>query len=410
MIRLGNIAEWLFYGLFFVFPLFPRLTSLLLAGLLLIGLITTRLGQYKVKWRTHRVPIILFVSFFVLHMVSLLYTENMTAGWKAIEIKLSFLLVPLLFMQSLTFRIERLRAVFLAGLVVASAVCIVHSFYIASDIGIENAFAVSRFSFLIHPSYFGALLVVGLVTLYSYPLGKQFRFVRAMNLLIGLLLLFSVYATTSKQAFISLVLVIAVIVVWEFMRPNNRYLKWSVVGGSALLLLIVFGTKNTISNRFEEMFSVVKERDNVNTASTESNRTRVLVWSSAMELIRENPIAGVGAGDGVNALIERNRLNGFTGVVEKKYNAHNQFLATSISVGSIGLMLLCLILLSALITAIKKRHLWSILVIVILTSSLSTESFLEKQTGVVPFVLLISIIVFGHAFSGISKDKETDLA
>jgi O-antigen ligase len=410
MIRLGKIAEWLFYGLFFMFPLVPRLTSLLLAGLLLIGLITTRLDQYKARWKSHRVPIILCISFFLLHLVSLLYTEDMEAGWKAVEIKLSFLLVPLLFIQSLTFRVGRLRVAFLSGLVAASAVCIVHSFYISSDIGIENAFAVSRFSFLIHPSYFGALLVVGLVTLYCYPLGKHSRFVKGMNLLIGLLLLFSLYATTSKQAFISLVLVITVIVVWEFMRPNNRYLKWSVVGVSALLLLIVFGTKNTISKRFEEMFVVVKERDNVNTASTESNRTRVLVWSSAMELIRENPIVGVGAGDGGSALIEQNKLNGYTGVVEKKYNAHNQFLATTIAVGFVGLLLLCLILLSTLITAIKKRHLWSILVIVILASSLTTESFLEKQTGVVPFVLFVSIIVFGHAFSDVRKDKETDLA
>ena len=191
-----------------------------------------------------------------------------------------------------------------------------------------------------------------------------------------------------------MLLVAFVVLIREFVRVKSRYLKWSLIVIPIAVLCLVFGTENSISNRFKEMYDVIQNRKAVDRASAESNSTRVLVWDSAIELICENPIAGVGAGDGVNALIQRNNEKGFTGVVEKKYNAHSQFLTTAISVGSIGLFLLFLILLWTLFKAIKTRNLWAILLVVVMVSSLSTESFLEKQAGVVPFVLFVSLVLF----------------
>ena len=394
MNRLSQIAEWLIYGLFFVFCLFPLATSPLLGGVLLCGLIRTKPMDYKKSWASHSSVVLLFLSFFLIHLLSLLYTEDLSAGWKAIEIKLSFVLVPLLFLQSLQFRFDQLRIAFISGLVLSSIICIVHAFSISGEIGIGNAFAVSRFSFLVHPSYFGAMLVIGLCTLYCYPIKLTGSWSKAVGPLIGILFLFSLYSTTSKQAFISLLLVAFVVLIREFVRVKSRYLKWSLIVIPGAVLCLVFGTENSISNRFKEMYDVIQNRKAVDRASAESNSTRVLVWDSAIELICENPIAGVGAGDGVNALIQRNNEKGFTGVVEKKYNAHSQFLTTAISVGSIGLFLLLLILLWTLFKAIKTRNLWAILLVVVMVSSLSTESFLEKQAGVVPFVLFVSLVLF----------------
>ena len=62
MNRLSQIAEWLIYGLFFVFCLFPLATSPLLGGVLLCGLIRTKPMDYRKSWASHSTVVLLFLS------------------------------------------------------------------------------------------------------------------------------------------------------------------------------------------------------------------------------------------------------------------------------------------------------------------------------------------------------------
>ncbi|MBL4734406.1 MAG: O-antigen ligase family protein, partial [Flavobacteriales bacterium] len=114
----------------------------------------------------------------------------------------------------------------------------------------------------------------------------------------------------------------------------------------------------------------------------------------AVGLIGDNWIFGVGTGDVKDELIARYAENGLTGIVEKRLNAHNQFLQSFAALGIFGFLSLLIALLAAAIYAIKRKNLVYFMFVIIIIVNALTESILEVQAGIVFYTFFNSLFMF----------------
>jgi O-antigen ligase len=155
-----------------------------------------------------------------------------------------------------------------------------------------------------------------------------------------------------------------------------------------------------LSTRLKSGMAVFSGKD-IDPTTTESNAARILVWRSSMKVIQENFVFGVGTGDIKDKLKAQYLKDGYTGVAELNMNAHNQFLNTHVAIGIVGSLTLLLSFIFAYLRSLKQEKTLSIIVL-ILFSSLLTESFFETQAGIIPGAFFLAFIGFG-CFQGMKK-------
>jgi O-antigen ligase len=125
--------------------------------------------------------------------------------------------------------------------------------------------------------------------------------------------------------------------------------------------------------------------------SIESNVVRRMIWVCGFELIRENPW-GVGSGDANAALMKKYEEKGMTGAMSKEFNAHNQFMQTSIALGFIGGAFLILLIVVFFFYSMKVKN--SMLSVFLIVTSLNflVESMMETESGIVFIVLFLCFL------------------
>jgi O-antigen ligase len=101
------------------------------------------------------------------------------------------------------------------------------------------------------------------------------------------------------------------------------------------------------------MISVVSSRD---TSSGSTTAARVEIWNVSSKLIAQRPLFGYGTSDEKKVLLEAYEEGGFYDFVEKKLNAHNQFLQTGIAIGFVGMLVLILMLLIPLYFSLRNKY------------------------------------------------------
>ena len=134
-----------------------------------------------------------------------------------------------------------------------------------------------------------------------------------------------IYATGSRSGLISLfsILIISLI----YLLFNKR--KKRLVIGFFLIAALLSGCmslKTTRSLLTSEVTSL--DYDRIRTADP-----RFQIWESAIEIINENPLVGVGYSEVKSLLIEKNRARGLKKIAKERLNSHNQFLQFSLESG-----------------------------------------------------------------------------
>lgn len=341
----------------------------------------------------HKVALVL-VSFYLLHVIALLYTANMPEGLFDLELKLSLIVFPLaVFPVSLLGRqqVEKIYAFFVLGCVAALVVCVhkaywnyqYESFCIEQNLYHQNIrfnyFLSSRFSYFMHPSYFAMYLAFALSILIT---GKA-SFLNRIGWRVSLSAVF--IAAIALLASKSGVAVLGVLMVY-FMLRFKQYRKYIVAGIVAFALVVagLFYFSTEFAGRFKNAFAVFNS-ENTDSASAESSEARVLVWESAGSMILKSPVVGYGTGDVKDVLMNSYRESGFTGVLEKQLNAHNQFLQTTLALGMVGLGVFVFIFVLAFRLFRQNNSATGLLLLLIFILNFFVESMLETQAGVVFF-------------------------
>lgn len=366
-----------------------------------------RIGELK-----NNIPQLILLVFYFWHIIGLLWSDNIDFGLFDLEIKLSFILFPVIFSAFGRFKVvqfERILKGYLLGCSLAILIGIINSIW--AYIYGENAyldFYEHNISPILHISYFAMYLNLALVICFYLIVRSEKNFYSWRN--VGLITLSFVFAlatflSTSKNGFLALIFLLLIIATYAVVR----YRKW-LLGISAVLVVWIVASSllkdinsgSTSFHGFNQVTKVLNE-DEVSKQAGESTAVRVLIWKSSWELIKQSPLIGVGTGDVKDELKANYKLNGFEEPFKKNYNAHNQFFQTAVALGGIGLLLLLAgFAIPAILSFARANYLYLMFTINIAVACL-TESILEVQAGVIYFSFFTCL--FSQILSATSSRK-----
>jgi O-antigen ligase len=129
---------------------------------------------------------------------------------------------------------------------------------------------------------------------------------------------------------------------------------------------------------------------------------RLEFWKTALYIINQNPIFGVGTGDIQQAFNKAYDETNSKLSKEWRLRCHNQYLAITVAFGFVGLILFLIYFLFPITTLSNKLHelYWPFVLIILF--SFITEDTLENQAGLTFFA------IFQTLFIWLASSKETE--
>ena len=351
---------------------------------------------YKNKVRFNKVSI-LFISIYLLVVLSLLWTINFDDSIKGLQKMLSFFVIPIgfMFMPELNDqKILKILKYFSYSMVIYALFCLI--------IGVSKFLISQETSHLFYHSLSSPLNQISAIYLSVYIAFSLFFFVINTNskkiihyfsiiiLMIFLLLL-------SSKIIIS-VAFLAIVVYLVKIKRNLLFI-------SALFLLIasfIFFMPDAPNN--------VKHR--VNTEVLKTRMTEVLTknefgqnyyWTgfglrlfqvrSYFEMVNEDHVFSMGYGISASQkkLIQKYQAyNIYPGFYN--YNFHNQYIQILAELGILGFLLLISIFFLGIINSIKYKNLLFIAFNFLILFLCITESYLWRQRGMVFFITVVLLL------------------
>ena len=399
--RIETFHYWIGLLLIFWLPLDKNYIPFLSFIWVLTGFITLHRSYLKnknIRWGY----LLLFLAFYILHIISLFYSADSDAAWFDLEIKLPLLVFPLLstllLIKGSKKRKENILLAFVLGNFLAVLICLGVAILGHDQLAMSN-FLYVNLSYFHHPSYFAMYLVFTLAILLFYYLPRYNLTTHAGRIVIILLsslVLAGFIILLSSRALILALMAIVVLKIIHFISyiKINTYLKF----GAFILLVgvLIFSVSQNPRvekgvNNFINISSGESLEDDLN-----SMKVRFVVWKSGIEIVKNHWTAGIGNGDVKNRLMAKAKeLYGQDIKLKKHYNAHNQYIDTFVAIGLPGLLLLLAMIFWPLIYGIKNKNYLLISLVLILFVSLFFESMINRQAGVVFFAFFLPLF-FGH--------------
>ena len=332
--------------------------------------------------------------FFLITVISALLSLNGKEALTAIEVKLSFILLPFLFF-CFPWPIEivkRSLIAFVSGNFIASLLLITRAVGYAIQ-GETRYFFYMDFSYFMHPSYFAMYLCFSLVLLaLYYPTWFEIQpALKKMSWIYAGVLTVTVFLCASKMGFITLFLLVPFLLAYRFRSHLNvKTISLMCLVGGLLFLSLPFIFPTTIE-RFKSITTL--QPDQIDKASTESSAVRVLVWKQSLDLIAKKPFTGYGVGDANDSLYTAYKENGLTGALDHHLNTHNQFLQSALGIGIAGFIGVFMLTVYSCIDALRNRHYSLMALCLLLFLNFTVESMLQTASGVLFTAALYSLLV-----------------
>jgi O-antigen ligase len=372
---------------------------------------------------------IAWLVLFVLHLIGLTYTQNMSAGWKQVEYILSFALLPFFVAGTKKVSPSALKFVkhtFIIGMGIALLVCLVKASLFTWETGrwatfnpdnkvLENHFIYHRLSSQIgmHAVLLACYTTLALAFVLIELLNNWKKLTFKVRLWYSIMFLFfSINIYLLRSASISLAwMAILVIIVTFFIK--RKYLKNLKIKHylyiSVLIVTIGVVGFQMISQKLNLADKKLTEIDftaGPHTGQWNALNIRLAKWTCVWDVIEQNWLIGVGTGDVEVELVETYEKREFTIGIEKKYNPHNQYLHYAMALGIPGFLTYIFILLWMSWKAWKRQNItWLVFAVLIGLFSM-TDSLLSVNKGIV-FTIFFSLYFSysGHTF--VKKRKLT---
>lgn len=394
VVYLKDSENWENPDLVFLMLCFTMFFFNKLAPLFLVLFIVSSLfykTRFQFNWKdvlSVKSPFLWMSLFFIMHLVGLLWTENSSFAQMDIGMKISFILFPLLAIFIKTkVKLEKFIEVFVFGLTLTVFILVANAIF-KSVYNLEDNhwayFFESEFSAFMHRSYFATYAAMGAVFAMVSGL-KTTSDLKMKYFFSAFVLSVATILTISKAGIIILTLSLFVLGIHYLIRKGKLRLLITGTVLVSIALVIFFQFDNRITSRFKMIQIVNQDVQLYNNMSSESNEARLIMWNTSWNIIKENPILGVGTGDVKDELIAKNMEYGNIKVAMKKLNSHNQFLNTWVQVGVFGFLTIVFTFVTFFIQAYRRKNPYLFYFGFIIFASLFAESFFESQAGILPF-------------------------
>lgn len=358
------------------FPLHPRATT----PVLILWVVSIVWAAWRPPGTPRRVerPVAWWAGWiqYAFIVLGLLATEDMDSGWFALEVKISLLLMPMLWSATARW-VDISRTQLANGLFVGLLISAVwgggNALWASAVMGDHSGWRYAELSGAMHPTYSSWYWAMG-AALWLSDAGRNRVAVGAVvaGLMLGLL--------ASKAGWIAGVAVFG----WAVVKGGHR---WAGALGLASLLL---AGATVGQGRALEWLEGMQEAAPVEVSASAgeverksgSTAGRLQSWSAAWSVMQEHPW-GVGTGDVRSALVSEYRKVGAEYAAEHRMNAHNAYLEVGVAFGVPGLLWLVGWWGSVLVVAWRRRDVpaWAFVGLAMWMGL--TESTFELQSGVV---------------------------
>lgn len=406
-LTIDRVIFALYFLLSFCIPFYKKATPLLIIALAIVSLLRFILNKQS-KLQRFSLLTGLSAILYLLFAAGLLYTEQIDKGLFDLQVKLAFIVFPIIILLSGTVlltenRYQRVLTAFVAGAFASTFLCIGHATYISLTTHFTfDHFIYAELSFLLHPSYYAMYLNFAIIICILY-LESHWKSVSSQKkAVIALLILYLtiIILFVNSKAGIIITAITFLIVLLRLVTVKRKY----VLGGSVLLILfiataIIWTKVPYVKSRFEGFIISVSSYDKGTKNSSEGTTERILVWKNAVKVMSENFPFGVGTGDVNASLTESYERHSFQEGVRRGLNAHNQYLQTAIAIGISGLLCLLFILGSLFRRGFQTQQGLVFYFALIITLNFLVESMLETQAGVVFVAFFVSFFSLKPSFA-----------
>ena len=370
--------------------------SISIAFLIIVSLVISFKNK-TLKFNLNK-SLLLLILFYLIHVIGVFYTKNKSASNFDLEVKLSLILFPLLFLFNKELFIKNYKLILNIFFYTSSffaILLILRSLYIFSISFDSSKIFYTNFSIFLHPSYYSMYNVLAIIIgikLFNIE-NKRTKILYAFLISFNII---SVFFSQSKSGIISLVLIISYLLITYLNSISKRALYLSILSIIILGVLLI-----NYNSRIKKMVKIIstyqKVLDKPNDDNyIESTGYRILSWNAALKVIKNNPIIGVGTGDIKDELFKEYKELNYLKNLNENMNVHNQVLETWLGQGFIGFSILLLLFIIAFINSRKRNNYLLQSYLIMLFLNLLFESILNTQAGTIFFGFFYPFLVLNE--------------
>ncbi|MEN8834447.1 MAG: O-antigen ligase family protein [Polaribacter sp.] len=378
------------FGFLFGLMLFPsNIKSVLI---IIVGIIVL-LSFCRNKFNFDKRYFISNTIYFLILLLTLWYTEDLSTAWLKVQTMLSLLAFPLFISlinandrKTLIKNTYIYLWIYIIGVVLYNTISFLWFYsnipnysFLGMSYHLKNFIMNNIGKYGIHPIYMS--IHCGLAVLFSLNLFLTLkkRFLKFVLLLLNIILFFFLLIYARKGPIIAFFLTLITFLFMEY----KKYFKYNLL--IVFGLILIFSLIPTTRNRFLELSKV--EKTAVDESS--SSNIRFTIYKNSYYLVKDAPFFGYGIGDYQHELNQSYRNNA-PFLLDKVYNSHNQYLGFLL-IGGIVLLLAFLFYFSnKFIVAYQTKNTLLIIVLVFYGIVMLFENILERENGVIFFALFIN--------------------
>lgn len=382
-----------------ILPWFERSSSISILMLLIHWLFDTRFSE-KIRNLRRDFLGMSFLLFFLIQLLWMFFSLEPARGWHSIEVKLAFVILPIVLSSESYANPEKLRFILqvfvfscLASFLVNLGITI--SMYSWADTG--KIFHRMNIGHTIwHPGIYSNYFLIGIFFMaldwfQNRHLTKQQKWY--YSILIGLFMVI-LLILISKTAMLALVCFLAYIL-WMATSFIKHLLLRSIT--FVLVLLGITGMlylTPPVQYRILEtkLQSIQLPRDQINVAN--STGARKAVYSVSLSLLKRYGLAGCGTGSSDLVLNHELKQQGYTLLAAQGIQTHSQLLKTWLETGLLGFLSLITFFVLMLYRFLKQRNKLGIWISVLFLINAALDDILDSQSGSLVFLMLLSLLLF----------------
>jgi len=396
-VSFAKISFYLLCILAFIIPIYIKFA----APVIILFIISTILeGDLKGHLEIIRKDNYLkfFISLYLFYLLGMLWSSNFTYGMKDLEVKLSFLVMPLFIIPHVLkmHQFNKIIVAFILGCLLSIFICFSHAFYKYFTTN-EIYFFYEKLALFNHPGYLSMYITMAIGFLFYKLINEILNKIMVFIYIFFILLFwFSILMLQSKMAILFNISIWFPLIIIYYCIKSSNYLYLGVVS-SLFIIICIFVYAFVLSgssSRMPAMKTIIENKIDANT--TESNLVRILIWKASLNIISNNLWVGVGTGDVKDKLLEEYKIRRMAGAINNKLNAHNQYLQTTVALGIFGFTILLLVFFVPIYYAFRTNNIIYLGFLILLAVNLLAESMFESQGGVIFYAFFNSLLYASH--------------
>ena len=341
-----------------------------------------------------------YLGYFVLHLLGLLYTENIDKGSQEVTVKLAFLILPLVIFTEKVSKdnLNQLFVFFKYWLISIGVFLIYHKLVVIGG----PLFTLPSISLArligVHHSYYSLFYIFTLFFLFHQVNTKR------IGVIIGFVqILFFIFFIALLGARVIFIMAILFAILFFLKRiANEKGSKRILFLGVFLVSVFMVIQSTNVPEKFSRLTKVEWNLDKniynhqvftfgYDEKTSNTLEMRLIKWYCSLEIIKKQPILGVGTGDYQDELFKKYHEIDFKKGMVYNYNTHNQFIEEFLKFGIVGGIFFILFFVFIIYQSIKLKNELLLYSTLTFCAFLFIESAFERQHGVLFFTLFITL-------------------